>query len=174
SEPRANHVRNAETARTSFEVVDGRSSPSSASAPLASDWTAPVAFSLRRKQSTIRSPRLYKRPERRLYSGNIPTTFTRGSDRSRWPAFKWQLAQETLLGVKRGASAGVLVKIRYPHRMSLESFESSSVRSASGFLGISHAVTIVVREEISGPLSILDARPGPCEPKEQPATDAQT
>jgi hypothetical protein len=32
-------------------------------------------------------------------------------------------------------------------------------------------VTIVVREEISGPLRIFDARPGPCEPNEQPAAE---
>ena len=34
------------------------------------------------KQSTIRSPRLYSRPERRLYSGNMPATPTNGRDRS--------------------------------------------------------------------------------------------
>src|SRR5262249_11797893 len=107
----------------------------------------------RRKQSTIRSPRLYRRPERLLYSGNIPATPTSGSESSRWPAFKWQLLQDIFPGANRGASCGVFVKIRKPHRISFESFESSSVASVSGFFGISHAVAIVVREEMSGPLS---------------------
>jgi len=62
------------------------------------------------------------------------------------------LLQETLVGANRGASRGVFVKIRNPHRISFDSFESSSVGSVSGFLGNSQAVIIVVREEISGPL----------------------
>jgi hypothetical protein len=72
----------------------------------------PVAFSLRRKQSTIRSSRLMKRPARRLYSGNCPATPTSGSDFSRWPAFKWQLLQEIRPPVNRAASRGVSVKMR--------------------------------------------------------------
>jgi hypothetical protein len=45
----------------------------------------------------------------------------------------------------------VFVKIRKPDRISFDSRESSSDSSVSGFLGSSHAVTIVVREEIKGP-----------------------
>src|SRR5438045_1650374 len=99
SDPLASHVRYADRARTSGEVVDGDSSS-----------TPPVAFSLRRKQSTIRSLRLYKRPDRRLYSGNIPATPTSGSDRSRCPAFRWQLAHAIAPGANSFASAGVFVK----------------------------------------------------------------
>src|SRR5262245_49710056 len=141
--PSASHVIYADKASTSFDVVVGRS-PS----------PEPVAFSLRRKQSTIRSPRLYRRPERLLYSGNIPATPTSGSESSRWPPFKWQLLQDILLGANRGASPAVFVKIRKPHRISFESFESSSVQAVSGFFGNSQAVTIVVREEMRGPLSV--------------------
>ena len=43
----------------------------------------PVAFSLRRKQSTIRSFRLINRPARRLYSGKTPEIATSGIARSR-------------------------------------------------------------------------------------------
>jgi signal transduction histidine kinase len=94
----------------------------------------------------MRSPSVYKRPDRLLYSGNIPATPTSGSDRSRCPPFRWQLLQETLLGVNRAASPGVFVKIRNPHRISLESFDVSSDASVSGLRGKSHAVTIVVRD----------------------------
>ena len=122
--------------------TDGGSSPSS---------RRPVAFWLRRKQSTMRSPRLNNRPERLLYSGNIPVTPTSGIDRSRCPPFRWQLLQDILPGVNRAASTGVFVKIRKPSRISFESRESSSVGSVSGFFGNSQAVTIVVREAINGP-----------------------
>src|SRR3954463_5723691 len=100
-------------ARTSFDDVVG-----------AGASFAPVAFSLRRKQSTMRSPRLYRRPDRRLYSGNIPAIPTRGRERSRCPAFRWQLLHETLLGVNCGVSPGVFVKILKPSLISLESLES--------------------------------------------------
>src|SRR4029077_14601349 len=100
----------------------------------------PAAFSLRRKQSTMRSPSVYKRPDRLLYSGNMPATPTSGSDRSRCPPFRWQLLQEILLGVNRAASAGVFVKIRNPHRISLDNGDVSNVESVSGFLGTSQAV----------------------------------
>jgi serine/threonine protein kinase len=52
---------------------------------------------------------------------------------------------------RRVGSSPVFVKIRKPDRISFESRESSSDGSVSGFLGNSHAVTMVVREEISGP-----------------------
>src|SRR5207247_6683784 len=143
SDPRASHVRYADRARTSGEVVDGNSSS-----------TPPVAFSLRRKQSTIRSLRLYKRADRRLYSGNIPATPTRGSDRSRCPAFRWQLLHDILLGANCGASCGVLVKSRNPHLISWESLELSKDLSVSGFFGKYQAVTIFVAEETNGPLSL--------------------
>ena len=99
----------------------------------------------------MRSVRLYSRPDRRLYSGNIPATPTIGSDRSRCPAFKWQLLQVILLCVNWAASAGVFVKMRKPQRMSADNRESSSVRSDSGLRGTSHAVTIVVADGINGP-----------------------
>src|SRR5215216_7058596 len=83
--PFDSQARNADTARTSGEVGVGRSPAATVS---------PVAFSLRRKQSVTRSPRLYKRPDRRLYSGNMPATSTSGSDFSRWPAFIWQLVHD--------------------------------------------------------------------------------
>src|SRR5437867_7477147 len=143
SDPRASHVMYAERARTSGEVVDGESSS-----------TPPVAFSLRRKQSTIRSFRLYKRPERRLYSGNIPATPTSGSDRSRCPAFRWQLLHDILLGANCGASCGVLVKSRNPHLISCESLELSKDLSVSGFFGKYQAVIMFVAEETNGPLNL--------------------
>ncbi len=55
-------------------------------------------------------------------------------------------------GTNCGVSPGVFVKILNPHRMSFDSLESSSDAVVRGFLGISHAVTIVVRAEIKGPL----------------------
>ena len=44
----------------------------------------------------------------------------------------------------------MFVKIRKPQRISFESRESSSVGSVRGFFGKSQAVTIVMRDEISG------------------------
>src|SRR5215208_1259827 len=78
SPPLDSHVRYAEIARTSGVVGVGSSS---------ADRSLPVAFSLRRKQSVTRSPRLKSRPDRRLYSGNIVAMFTSGIDFSRCPAF---------------------------------------------------------------------------------------
>src|SRR5438093_12500167 len=153
SDPRASHVMYADSASTSFDVVVGSVSRSSSGVPALPVSSTPVAFSLRTKQSTIRSPSVYKRPERRLYSGNIPATPTSGRDLSRCPPFRWQLLQDTLLGVNLGASPGVLVKIRNPQRISFDSVESSRLESFSGFFGNSHAVTIVVRAGISGPAS---------------------
>src|SRR4051812_26366678 len=136
----------ADTASTSFDVAVGTTLGAfDASA-------APVAFSLRRKQSTTRSPNEYRRPDRLLYSGNIPATPTSGRERSRWPPFKWQLLQEIFPGTNCGASLGVSVNILKPQRISFESFESSSVESVSGFFGKFQAVAIVVREETRGPL----------------------
>ena len=117
------------------------------------DSLAPVAFSLRKKQSTMRSPRLKRRPDRRLYSGNMPVTPTSGSDFSRCPAFKWQLLHDILLGAKFGTSVGVFVKILNPQRISFESCEPSNCLSLSGSLGSSQAVTMVVAAGISGPRS---------------------
>ena len=51
-----------------------------------------------------------KRPERRLYSGNIAAMATIGSERSRCPALRWQLAHVILPGTNCLASAGVFVK----------------------------------------------------------------
>src|SRR5215813_13300719 len=110
----------------------------------------PVPFSLRTKQSTIRSASVYRRPARRLYSGNIPATPTSGSDFSRCPPLRWQLLQEIFPGARCGTSPGVFVKILNPHLMSFDSFESSSDGSVNGFRGKSHAVIIVVLAEISG------------------------
>jgi hypothetical protein len=62
-----------------------------------------------------------------------------------------------LLGVNRAASRGVFVKIRNPHRTSAERRDSSNVGSVNGFFGKSQAVTIVVREEMSGPASAYRA-----------------
>jgi hypothetical protein len=58
SDPRASHVRYAAIARTSFDVGVGSVSPSPPTAPSPPTPGTPVAFSLRRKQSTIRSFRL--------------------------------------------------------------------------------------------------------------------
>src|SRR5437016_12741842 len=107
------------------------------------------------KQSTMRSPRLNKRPDRLLYSGNMPATPTKGSAFSRCPAFRWQLLHDIWLGANSGASCGVLVKSLKPHLISFESFELSSVLSSSGFFGTTQAVAIVVREETNGPLSLM-------------------
>src|SRR5262245_35532174 len=82
----------------------------------------------------------------------MPATPTSGSDRSRCPAFRWQLLQDMRPGANAGASAGVLVKSLKPQRMSADSFESSRLLSVSGFFGKSHAVTIVVRAGMSGPM----------------------
>src|SRR4051812_26565970 len=142
SKPRASHVMYASSANTSFEVVAG-----------GSFTFAPVAFSLRRKQSTMRSPRLYRRPERRLYSGNMPATPTNGRDRSLCPPFRWQLLQDILLGANCGASPGVFVKIRKPQRTCFDKVDWSSAGSVSGFFGKNQAVTIVVRAETRGPLN---------------------
>ncbi len=79
----------------------------------------------------------------------MPATATSGSERSRCPAFRWQLAHDILLGVNAFASWGVFVKSLYPQRMSFDSFESSSEASVSGFCGTSHAVTIVVEAGIN-------------------------
>src|SRR5437016_11613969 len=144
SDPRDNQVRYADTASTSLDVCVGNSS---------GDSLAPVAFSLRKKQSTMRSPRLKRRPDRRLYSGNMPVTPTSGSDFSRCPAFKWQLLHDILLGAKFGTSVGVFVKILNPQRISFESCEPSNCLSLSGSLGSSQAVTMVVAAGISGPRS---------------------
>ena len=61
-------------------------------------------------------------------------------------------------GENCGASRPVFVKIRNPHLMSADRRESSSVESVSGFFGYSQAVTMVVRDEMSGPL--IRALPG--------------
>ena len=63
------------------------------------------------------------------------------------------MLHDTLLGVKRAASAGVFVKMRNPSRTSEDRRESSSDRSVSGSFGKSHAVTIVVCDGIRGPLN---------------------
>src|SRR4051812_50113221 len=75
--PRESHVRYAETASTSGEVGVGSSSVVNG---------PPVAFSLRRKQSVMRSPRLNSLAERRVLFGEKAARFTRGSDFLRWPA----------------------------------------------------------------------------------------
>src|SRR5262249_13025016 len=103
------------------------------------------------KQSTMRSPRLNRRPARRLYSGNIPATPSKGRDRSRCPAFKWQLLQDMWLGVNCGASCGVSVKSLKPHLISFDSFELSSVGSAREFLERTKAFAIVARDETKRP-----------------------
>src|SRR6267142_1843340 len=139
---RASHVMYAEMASTSGELGFG-SSPGA---------SAPVAFSLRRKQSVIRSPRLYSLPERRLYSGNMPATSTSGIDLSRWPAFMWQLVHAMPPGASRGASAGVLVNRRKPRRISSDNRDVSSVVSSSGFRGNSQAAFIETVAAISGPV----------------------
>src|SRR4029079_9173935 len=129
---------------------------------------APVPFSLRMKQSTTRSARVYKRPARRLYSGNIAATPTSGSDFSRCPPFRWQLLQDTFPGARCGTSPGVLVKILKPQMMSLDSFESSSEGSVIGLRGNSHAVIIVVVAEISGFFALGEGAGAP--PREHAAT----
>ena len=112
--PFDSQVRYAEIASTSGEAGLGTSSGASRPA---------VAFSLRRKQSVMRSPRLKSRADRRLYSGNIPATSTSGIDLSRWPAFMWQLVHDMPPGARRGASAGVLVNSRKPRRISSDNRE---------------------------------------------------
>jgi len=56
------------------------------------------------------------------------------------------------------------VNIRNPERISFDSRDSSSkAGSVSGFFGSSHAVTMVVRDEINGPVVTADdgcGRPG--------------
>lgn len=47
------------------------------------------------------------------------------------------------------------MKILKPRRMSLESFESSNDSSVKGFLGKSHAVCIVARDDINGCLKLF-------------------
>src|SRR5437016_14217568 len=106
------------------------------------------------KQSTMRSARPKRRPARLLGSGNIPAAPTSGSDRSRCPAFRWQLLHDILLGANCGASCGVLVKSRNPHLISWESLELSKDLSVSGFFGKYQAVTMFVAEETNGPLSL--------------------
>jgi hypothetical protein len=135
-------MRYAEIASTSGEVGDGGSAPFT---------SAPVAFSLLKKQSVTRSPRLYMRPDRRLYSGNIPATATSGSDFSRCPAFMWQLLHDIPPGARCGASTGVFVKSLNPLRISCDCRESSSDVSVNGFFGNSHAATIVTFDATSGP-----------------------
>src|SRR6476661_3578012 len=113
--PRDIQFRYAARARTSRDVGVGSASVVGAFPfPSVLDSSFPVAFSLRRKQSTIRSFRLISRPARRLYSGNTPEMATSGIARSRWPAFRWQLLHETAPGTNRSASAGVFVNRRYP------------------------------------------------------------
>src|SRR5215469_13999640 len=82
----------------------------------------------------------------------MPATATRGRDRSLWPAFRWQLLHDILPGANCGASCGVSVKMRKPHRISFDRVDLSSDGLVNGSLGKNHAVTIVVREETSGPL----------------------
>src|SRR6185503_4659610 len=120
----------------------------------AASWL-PVEFSLRRKQSVIRSPRLYSLPERRLYSGNIPATSTRGIDLSRWPAFMWQFVHDMPPGAKRGASAGVFVNSLNPRRISSDSFELSSVLSASGLRGNSQPAFMLIEAAMSEPAILI-------------------
>ena len=88
-------------------------------------------------------------------SGFLPTSV------SRWPPFKWQLLQEIFPGAKCGTSPGVLVKIRKPHMMSVDSFESSSDGSVNGFRGKSHAVIIVVADEMSGLFGLAEGAGAP-------------
>ena len=72
----------------------------------------PVAFSLRRKQSVIRSPRLNNRPSAGRYRGKrAGHTDQREATFSRWPAFMWQLLQDILPARGAGTSTGVFVKI---------------------------------------------------------------
>ena len=114
----------------------------------------------------MRSPRLKRRPERLLYSGNIPVTPTSGSDFSRWPPFMWQLLHDIPPGASRGVSCGVFVKILKPRLISSDSGDVSSEASASGVLGNSHAATIVALAAMSGPFicAPLDVcAPGPGE-----------
>src|SRR5258705_5903700 len=99
--PRESHVRYAETASTSGEVGVGRSSVVSG---------PPVAFSLRRKQSVMRSPRLNSLAERRLYSGDTPAMLTSGDDFSRWAAFMWQVLHDMPPGASPGSPPAVVVE----------------------------------------------------------------
>src|SRR5262249_61303134 len=115
------------------------------------------------KQSTTRSARLISRAARLLYSGNMPATPTTGRARSRWPAFRWQFAHETLPPVNRAASRGVSTKMRYPNLICSDSFAQPAIGSLSGSCGICHAVTIVVLAAISGFGGVFD--------REQPAAD---
>src|SRR5205823_6409389 len=68
SVPRASHVMYAASARTSFDVGDGSAVAAPTADPSPPSAIVPVEFSLRRKQSTIRSVKLYRRPDRLLYS----------------------------------------------------------------------------------------------------------
>src|SRR6185436_13309436 len=141
--PRDSHVRYAETASTSGDVGVGSSSELN---------VPPVVFSLRRKHSAIRSPRLNRRPARLLYSGKSPATPTSGSDFSRWPPFIWQLLHDIPPGASRGTSRGVSVKILKPRLISSDSGNGpSAAASASGVFGNSQAVTIVALAAMSGP-----------------------
>jgi hypothetical protein len=59
--------------------------------------------------------------------------------------------QDILLGANCGASCGVLVKMRKPHRIWLDNIDLSSEGSVRGSFGKNHAVTMVVLDETSGP-----------------------
>src|SRR5947207_14314190 len=63
-------------------------------------------------------------------------------------------------GASRGASAGVLVKILKPRRISSESREASSFSSMRGFRGNSHAAFIVTVAAISGPVIAIRGAAG--------------
>src|SRR6266516_2845379 len=71
-------------------------------------------------------------------------------------------------GASRGASAGVLVKILKPRRISSESREASSFSSMRGFRGNSHAAFIVTVAAISGPVIAIRGAAG----REHAAADA--
>src|SRR5439155_25383652 len=129
-------------ASTSLDVDVGRSARIN---------VPPVVLSQRRKKTVMRSPRLKRRPERRLYSGNSPATPTSGRDFSRWPAFMWQLLHDIPPGASRGASCGVFVKILKPRLTSSDNRYVSSEVSAGGVFGTAIAATIVALAAMSGP-----------------------
>jgi hypothetical protein len=67
----------------------------------------------------------------------------------------WQLLHDILPGASRGASTGVFVKSLKPRLISSDSGALSSDASASGFLGNSHAATMVTLAAISGPVILM-------------------
>jgi len=67
----------------------------------------------------------------------------------------WQLLHDIPPGARRGASAGVFVKILKPRRISSDKRDVSSARSPRGFSGNSQAATIVALAAMSGPLILI-------------------